>query len=29
MQWYETAIFLGLAVVLGAVSLVWIRRPVS
>jgi hypothetical protein len=28
-QWYETAIFLGLAVVLAAVCFWWIRRPVA
>ncbi len=29
LQWYETAIFLGLAVALGALCFLWIRRPVS
>ncbi len=28
-QWYELAIFLGLAVILGAVGFWWIRRPLS
>ena len=28
-QWYELAIFLGLAVILGAVGFWWIRRPIS
>ena len=26
-QWYETAIFLGLAAVVACVCLLWIRRP--
>ena len=29
MQWYEMAIFLGLAAVLGVVCIAWIRRPLS
>ncbi|MGH9008061.1 MAG: transporter, partial [Acidimicrobiales bacterium] len=29
MQWYELAIFLGLATVLGGLCFWWIRRPVS
>jgi hypothetical protein len=28
-QWYETAIFIGLAAVLGGLCFMWIRRPVS
>jgi hypothetical protein len=29
MQWYELAIFLGLAIVLGGFCFWWIRRPIS
>jgi hypothetical protein len=29
LQWYETAIFLGLAVVLAGLSFLWIRRPLA
>jgi hypothetical protein len=29
LQWYEMGIFLGLAVVLGGLCFVWIRRPLS
>jgi hypothetical protein len=28
-QWYETALFVGLAAVLGGLCFVWIRRPNS